>query len=231
MPECILTSRETGWFQWARQFAAVKGRDRHVVAFPADPSHAQILQVYRAAAKKAKGGTLIVSAGHGGGSRSQAMVDLAPAAVLRLTLAHLRIHAQGLPFSSKSDHQLVQTAKKIGAAVKTQSVKSVLFISCNVGNSLEFLGAIADLWNGCTVGGYRKDVEIAWEEFQKGQRTYYVFLNGQTPRTDAEKLERAANYPRLTPNDYWSASRGVKALRKREASTPPAYEHRPARRP
>ena len=159
MPECVLTSREKGWFHWAKRFAAVSGRNRHVIAFPAKPNHAQILAAYRQAAKKAKGGKLIVSAGHGGGSRTDAMVDLAPAGTLRLAKAHLRIYAQGLTFSNKSDQKLMQTVKKIGAILKTQGVKSVLFISCNVGNSLEFLGGIADLWNGCTVGGYRKDVE------------------------------------------------------------------------
>ena len=231
MPECVLTSREKGWSHWAKQFAAVKGRQRHVVTFRSKSSTAQILQSYRAAAKQAKGGTLIVSAGHGGGSRTQAMVDLAPAAALRVTLAHLRIHVQGRPFSRKSDQLLMQTVKRIGAIVKTQGVKSVLFISCNVGNSLEFLGAIADQWNGCRIGGYRKDVEIAWEEFKPGRRTYYVFLKGKEPTTDDGKKDRATNYPPLKGNDYWSASRGVKALPKREASVPPVFQHRPDRRP
>lgn len=82
MPECILTSPEISWKHWAKQFAAVKGRSRHIVIFHPNPNHNQILTAYRKTAKKAKGGTL------------------------RLTLTHLQIHAEGR--FSKMDKVLVE---------------------------------------------------------------------------------------------------------------------------
>lgn len=224
MPECVLTSRDEGWYQWADQFARAR-RTRFMVPFPATRgdstlTQAQILSAYRDAARRAAGGKLIISAGHGGSSGlTGGMVDLAPDGALRLTSAHLTLHGQGR--LQRQDQPVVQTAIAIGGILRQRRVNSVLFISCNVGNSLEFLGAIAGTWGGCTVGGYRRIVDAAWVEFTRGTRTYYIFLSNNAPTTDAEMRERSVNYPPLTPGNYWSTNRPVQALRPRRAGVPP----------
>ena len=224
MRECILTSRDQGWYQWAQQFAGSR-RDRSMVAFPSVRggralTRAQILAAYRQAARRARDGMLIVSAGHGGtAGLSNGMVDLAPDGALRLTGAHLSLYAAGR--LQRRDLPVVQTVIAIGGILRQNTVRKVLFISCNVGRSLEFLGAIAGHWGGCTVGGYRPLVNIAWIELQRGRRTYYVYLGDDRPRSDDAIRARSTNYPPLLPPAYASASRPVRALRTRRAGVPP----------
>lgn len=229
MPECVLTSRDEGWYQWAGQFARAR-RTRFMVPFPrtredSTLTQEQILSAYREAARRAAGGKLIISAGHGGSSSlSGGMVDLAPDGALRLIAAQLTLHAQGR--LHRRDQGVVQTVVAIGGILRQRRVNSVLFISCNVGDSLEFLGAIAGQWGGCTVGGYRRIVEPAWVEFTRGTRTYYIYLANHPPTTDAQMRERSINYPPLTLDDYRSTNRPVRALRPHRAGVPP-----PARLP
>jgi hypothetical protein len=180
----------------------------------------QILSSYREAARRAAGGKLIISAGHGGSSGlSSGMVDLAPDGALRLTAAHLTLHAEGR--LQRQDQGVVQAVIAIGGILRQRRVNSVLFISCNVGNSLEFLGGIAGHWGGCMVGGYRRIVDAAWIEFTRETRTYYIYLANNRPTTDAEMRERSINYPPLTPENYWSTNRPVRALPPRRAGVPP----------
>ena len=234
MPECVLTSRDQGWYQWAGQFAKAK-RTRFMVPFP-EPEEGnstltqeQILGGYREAAEHASGGKLIISAGHGGSSGlSSGMVDLAPDGAVRLTAAHLTLHAQGR--LQRQDQGVIQAVTAIGGILRQHRVNSILFISCNVGNSLEFLGAIAGHWGGRTVGGYRRIVEPAWVEFTPGTRTYYIYLANKPPKTDAEIRKCSVDYPPLKPGDYWSTSRPVRRLRPRTPRVPPPARGGPRRR-
>lgn len=201
----ILTSLERGWYQWAKQYASKQSRS--VVPFPNRLNRAAILKAYTKAAGKAKNGGLIVSAGHGF-SRGFAVgaVDLAPKKKLRLASQHFEIRANPKLTLLKKDQQLMNTFLDIGKILKKYKVKRVLFISCLVGKSWDFLQYIANDWN-VTVVAYTKLVVpkkflVVGPKYRRVRR-YGIYLKGKVPRTNDKKLRAIREYPALAFGDAW----------------------------
>jgi hypothetical protein len=149
------------------------------------------------------------------------MVDLAPDAAVRLTYAHLKLHAQKR--LQRKNMAVVRTAIAIGGILKKYRVRKVLFISCNVGGSKHFLGEMAGLWGNRSVEGYRHIIVPAWIEFTRGKKTWYLYLDNKPPKTDAEKRERSTNYPKLGLGDSWSMDAPGRSslIRSRTRKVPP----------
>ena len=194
--EVVLTSKDKGWYAWAQQFAHSNREGRAIEAFKSlAPDQAEIIRAYTAAAQRAGGGMLIVSAGHGGGSRSGGgAVDLAPGHRLLLSAGHF---AHSPSFLQAKDRATLRNFKRIGAILKKAEVKKVLFISCYVGNSHDFLQEIADDWHVSAIG-YTKLVLC-----MTGDGKPYVFLQGNQPQTAEEKQERRYHYPTFELGTTW----------------------------
>jgi len=198
MAEVVLTSMERGWLGWAKQFAAHR-RDHHYVTFrKSRPTFRTILDSYTRAARLARNGKLIISAGHGGAtSLVNGSVDLAPSSILTLQSVHLRLPIAR--FVNQADRDIVNRFQAIGNILTANRVKSVLFISCDVGNAMHFLGRIARAWH-VSVAAYRLPI-VSYERWfiRKGRKksTFYVYLKGRRPRSKARWAHCAVNYPSI----------------------------------
>ena len=205
----VLTSREMGWYQWARQFADKKSRS--CVTFPKNLSPESILGAYATAAEKAKAAGLIISAGHGfSGGFSNGAVDLAPAEKMRLSSDHFRIKANPNLVLTGKDKQLMDQFVKIGELLKKNQVKNVLFISCSVGKSWDFLQDIANEWQATAIG-YTKFVK---PKYFKASVKYGIYLVGNEPKTREEALYAIWEYPKLLYGDAWIIPPVLKAKAK-----------------
>jgi hypothetical protein len=194
--EVVLTSKDSGWYSWAQQFAKSSSKGRAIEIFRSQaPSKAEIIRAYTAAARQAGRGMLIVSAGHGGGARSGGgAVDLAPSHKLLLSEGHF---APDPALLQAKDQAILRTFKEIGETLKKAGIAKVLFVSCYVGNSHDFLQEIADEWN-VTAIGYTSLVEC-----MTGDGKPYIFLEGNQPKTAEEKETCRHNYPPLELSKAW----------------------------
>ena len=210
--EVVLTATGRGWYQWASQFVA-HSRSRAKLSFGYKKGSKYILMAYRNAAKRAgKGGRLIISAGHGySRGLSSGAVDLAPGDQMMLASKHFDILHNPRLVLTKNDQKIMKTFKDIGNILRTHKVKDVIFLTCNVGKSQDFLQDIADEWK-VKVGGYTSLLET---EYNKGGKIKSViFLNGKKP-TSAAGLRRAAHeYPVMAFSDFWWVPPSTKAKKK-----------------
>ena len=194
----ILTSQEKGWYQWAKQFVAYSSKSRSLVKFEKKLNRKKILKAYSDAAQRiGSKGLLIVSAGHGysKGFKSGA-VDLAPGGQLFLSSDHFRIKADPRLVLQKKDQELMKTFEDIGNTLRKFKVKKVLFLSCNVGTSHDFLQEIADEWQ-VEVWGYIwilvvRSVKI---RARKSYVKWAVYFESKPPRKQEIKLDCTRNYP------------------------------------
>lgn len=194
----VLTSMERGWYQWAKQFA--NKNSRSYVSFPKKLNRKTIIGAYAKAAKKAKNAGLIISAGHGfSGGFSTGVVDLAPAKKMPLSSAHFRIKADPNRVLTGKDKQLMDLFIKLGEILRKNKVKEVLFISCLIGRSHDFLQDIANEWR-VTVIGYTKLVKPI---YFNTARKYGIYLVGKKPKTGTDKLHAIREYPKLLFGDAW----------------------------
>ncbi len=204
----LLTSMEKGWYQWAKQFKAAS-RSRVKVDFKGKkPKRKAILDAYRTAAKQAgPNGRLIISAGHGySRGFAKGAVDLAPGKQLFLSSRHFDIQADPNLTLPKKQQEEMDTFKAIGKIFQQHKVAEVVFLTCNVGNSHDFLQEIADEWK-VKVGGYRSFV--CWSTvYLRGKNRrqvmkYGIHLENQRPVTGPDKLHSSRDIPKITRNNFW----------------------------
>lgn len=204
MSEVVLTSKEKGWHPWAVQFDK-SSRNRHHVDFRGSrPGRSAILYAYRTAARRTgANGLLIVSAGHGFSKGfTSGAVDLAPGGTLRLDSAHFK-HRNNL--TKARDKEIMKRFEAIGTIIRANRVRRVLFLSCSVGISWDFLQKIANEWRA-TIGAYRGLLDVGYDFVKKGKHKkyrYYIYLSDKPPRTEADKAYAAINYPKTKFGDAW----------------------------
>jgi len=207
----VLTSRERGWYQWAKQFATI--RSRSWLPFPTKLDRKTIIAAYDKAAKKAKNAGLIISAGHGfSEGYDDSAVDLAPKAKMRISSAHFRIKLDPNRVLLPKDKQLMDLFVDLGKILRKNKVKTVLFITCNVGRGWEFLQDVADEWQ-VNVAAYTKVIKPI---HYRAAGKYGIHLNGKEPKTPADKLRAIREYPKLARGDAW-----IITPRKKASTTSP----------
>jgi hypothetical protein len=206
----ILSVNDGMWNRWGDQFVKAQPQARKQLLISATPTVDQTkTSILNAIREAGSGGTLIISVGHGGagtGSTFEGMVDLAPAGVMRLGGANAAvppnfvsvfydINLAGPPSASGLDNDLKlnpgsarlknwRVYQEISNAFKQTGVREVVLLSCNVGNSIDFVKKIANDWR-VIVRAYKVQVGV-----DPNPPRFKVFLANRPPpyRTAAESI-------------------------------------------
>jgi len=199
--EVILSVNDGEWNRWGDQFVKAQPASRKQLLMAAHPTVDQAKKNLIDAARAAgKGGRLIVSVGHGGtvaNSTVDGMVDLAAGGVLRLGGLNAKVppnfvsvfydvNFTGPPSMSDMDHDLKfapnaprlkswRVYQEISGAFKQTGLYEIVLLSCNVGNSTDFVKKMANDW-GCIVRAYKVKVGI-----DRNPPRFKVFLVNRAP--------------------------------------------------
>jgi hypothetical protein len=199
--EIVLSVKDGLADVWARQFIAVQPLARGGVLLAGSPTVPQALTAIKDAINLAGGqGVVIFNVGHGAtsatGNPLEGTVELAPNKVMTLGGANSTnvflnvfydVNLAGPAGFSRRDNDLkfnqnVPEAKiraanfamyqDIGAACKANSTRRVIFLTCNVGRSVDFLKKIAADW-GTVVEAYTD--RVALQVQGNGRVRMYLF--------------------------------------------------------
>jgi hypothetical protein len=218
----ILSVNDGSWNKWGDQFVKRQPLSRKQILVAPNPSIDQAKSSLLAAIQEAgTDGTLVISVGHGGGgsgSTFEGMVDLAPNRVMRLGGANAAVPPNfvsvfydvsltGPPALSDLENDLKFNPKsarlanwrvyqQIAAAFKQTAPREVILLSCNVGNSSDFVRKIANDWK-VIVRAYRVQVGV-----DPNPPRFKVFLANHAPPypTAAESILHEEELP-FAPSD------------------------------
>lgn len=213
----ILSVADQQWNRWGDNFVAAQPQARKQLLVSPGASVAQAKAALIGAIQEAgTTGTLIISVGHGAGASDnplEGMVDLAPRRVLRLGGANASVppnfvsvfydvSLRGPPSLSDLDNdtkfnpgsaRLKNWAvyQEISATFRAVAPREVVLLSCNVGNSTQFVKKIANDW-GVVVRAYK--VQVALDPNPPRFKVYLV--NNPPPyRTAAETILHEEQLP------------------------------------
>jgi len=191
---------------WTRDYLKKQPQARNSLVMPSNPSPQQVVDIIGKAAKLAgANGTLIFNLGHGGTSTSgdtrEGFVDLAPNKKMRIggqqqdgifINVFYDVNVAGPNAFSDMDNDIKFNAnttgaktrqqhwisyKKIAEAIQAAHLYRVLFLTCKVGNSSDFIKKIANDW-GVVVTAPRRRVVLSPQK-----NRVRIHLEGDAPDT------------------------------------------------
>lgn len=220
---------------WTRDYVKRQPQARNSVAMPSGLTAQQTADAIGKAAKMAgANGTLIFNLGHGGTSTSgdakEGFVDLAPGKKMRLgghgqtdtfISVFYDVNVAGPPSVSdmandtnfnagtpgaKTRQQHWKIYQSIGAAIKAAGLYRILFLTCKVGNSTDFVKKIANDW-GVVVTAPKQRVVLTPQKNQKVR----IHLEGDGPNFGTNVPESEQEVMVLTNVNSYSAAPPLKA--------------------
>jgi hypothetical protein len=218
----ILSVNDGQWNRWGDQFVKAQPLSRKQVLVSAKPTVDQAKNAILNGIREAGGGgTLIISVGHGAagaGSTLEGMADLAPAQVMRLGGANASVPPNfvsvfydvslaGPPTLSDLDNDLKfnpgsarlrnwRVYQEISNAFKQTGLREVVFLSCNIGNAIDFVKKIANDWK-VIVRAYK--VQVALDPNPPRFKVYLV--NHPPPYPTAAETVLHEEYLPFSPRD------------------------------
>jgi hypothetical protein len=178
----ILSIADGEWNVWGERFVKRQPLQRvqRTIA-PSAATEATKAAIIAAAQAAGASGVLIVSVGHGGtvaGSPTEGKFELGPNGSMTIAGGLVagrfvdvfydtrKIPGQPSDFENDTKNNPkslflsnFQVYKALSAAIKAVSLQRVVLLTCNVGNSTEFLRKVANDW-GVVIQAYRKRVGI-----------------------------------------------------------------------
>ena len=179
--EVVISVNDGKFGEWAKHFVARQPLRRRNVFIPSNPSPAQAKQVIIGAVSQAgAGGIVIFNVGHGAtsttGNPAEATCEIAPNSAFKLVgmnndsgtvsvfydVPHTAFGPSDLDHDLKNNARSPRLANwrmyaEIAAHFKSVQPLRVIFLTCNVGNSTDFVRKLANDW-GVVVVAYKKRV-------------------------------------------------------------------------
>jgi hypothetical protein len=213
--EVILSTTEQMWLGWAEGFVKHLPNSRRLVKMPTNSSMVAAKTIIIDAIKKAeKGGSLIISVGHGSALDNATVdgtVEIAPGGTFKLAGLNSRDYVAGRvsvfydfradpaqPSDLENDlknnptsDRLKQWAiyKEICAQFKSTELAKVTLLTCRVGNTTDMIRKIASDWN-TIVAAYKVRVAAMSDTYSFPGKppvtSYYCGFEGEVyPKSSA----------------------------------------------
>ena len=199
MNRVVISGGHEEFQRWARQFSDFS-TDRSVVELPNNPSISAVVSSIRGGvANLDPSGYVIFSVGHGGAANvSNGMLDLAPNRLIRITPDVFQ----------NPDNLMRRPFFTIGRILKRARVGRVVLLTCRVGNAIDFVQQISNLWE-IPVMGYKKRVVGVID--QQGQAR--VYLQGDAPGTGTNISLAEHEIPAMDNTDEYYVARSGRRSR------------------
>ena len=204
----VLSGGSRDFLMWGEQYGSYGSGRRNIVMRNNTSLSGAVRKIRQAAGEVSNNGTLIFNLGHGGSSGiGSGMVDLAPR-------RHFRISSNILSNPRGRQEQRVKDAyDEVSQIMRDSAVGEAVFLSCNVGNAMDFVQRIANDWN-VHVKGYQQ--RVAAQIVNLGGRTGRIsvlYLEDAPPRNERQMLRASHELPTAGLGRAFTAEPGRRTRR------------------